>query len=149
MYVVASQIVERNEMDSIQLMVKSNLNDLESWTMSIYKPNEEDESQNFKVMVSKEKSSERYLIFYVEKAPVNLPPYILELSRSTKIEMVVGQFLYSQNKREIERLRELLMKMLPCHDVEDAKLGIALYDDKMKETLGIDKPIREVEIITV
>ena len=48
MYVVASQIVERNEMDSIQLMVKSNLNDLESWTMSIYKPNEEDESQNFK-----------------------------------------------------------------------------------------------------
>lgn len=136
-------------MSNIQLIVKeADREGFSNWSMTFYKPAEEDESQRFKICVTEEYSGELYLNFPKNVAK-ELRSYILEFSRSSRVELVVGAYSYGQNKEEVERLRRFITRMLPCNDLEDAEIGIALYDESMKETLGIDAPVREVEIITI
>lgn len=136
-------------MSNIQLIVKeADMEGFSNWPMTIYKPAEEDESQRFKICVTEGYSGEAYLNFPKNVAK-KLRSYILELSRSPRVELVIGEYSYSQNKEEVERLKGFISRMLPCNDLDDAEVGIALYNEGMKEMLGIDAPVREVELITV
>lgn len=136
-------------MDRIQLMVKdADEEGIEKWVMSIYYPDKEEESQDFIFEVSEEDEGNIYLDFRCDDYEA-LEPFILRFSASSYLEVVVGRYTYSKNREEIEKLKAILENMLPCCGLEDTEYGIALYNEHIREELGLAKVLRKVEIITV
>lgn len=136
-------------MGCIQLIVKNaDTENLNGWTLSIYKPDKEEESPDFNFLFSEEEDGDVFLDFCCEDFE-KVIPYILEFSKSSYVQIVIGKYSYSMNEEEVKILKEIVEDMLPCQDLEDAELGIALYSESMGQKLSITGFQRKVEIITV
>ena len=136
-------------MECMQLLIKDAREEcFEDWIMSIYYSQKEKESQSFRVFVSEEDSGEEFFDFYVKDYEA-FRTDILELSRSEYVQIIIGNFVYSQKENEVKRLKSYVENMIPCIDIEDTEYGIAIFNGKIGKDLGITSVKRMVEIVTI
>lgn len=98
-------------MNTIQLKVKKADNkEIKNWVMSIYNPEENRESVNFRLTIIK-RLGEYYLDFVTKEESPELRRYVDELANSKKIELIIERQIYAKRKKELKELKRLIEMM--------------------------------------
>lgn len=111
-------------MNTIQLRVKkADKKEIRNWVMSIYNPEENKESVEFRLAVLRY-LGEYYLDFVTKEESPGLRSYINELANSKKVELVIKRNIYKERKREVKELKRLIEMM--DSDVSSRKVRVVM-----------------------